>query len=123
MRAITFSRTEGFVDVPSLTDRRLRAGRAVLRFGRIAPSGFGRVAATLAPRATAHRWGQRIPSLFQLRPSVRRTVASCLLYGVYPLLALAPTEEYLDVDADDYARCQSRLCQSPYFQAKAPVSF
>ncbi len=44
-----------------------------------------------------------IPSLFQLRPSVRRTVASCLLFGVHPLLALAPTEGVVDLDEEDYA--------------------
>jgi len=44
-----------------------------------------------------------IPSLFQLRPSVRRTMASCLLFGVHPLLALAPTEGTVDLDEEDYA--------------------
>jgi hypothetical protein len=44
-----------------------------------------------------------IPMLFQLRPSVRRTIASCVLFGVHPLLALAPTEEYLDLDEDDWS--------------------
>ena len=42
------------------------------------------------------------PSLFfRVRPSVRRTMTSCLLFGVDPLLALAPTEEYVDFDEDD----------------------
>ena len=42
------------------------------------------------------------PSLFfRMRPSVRRTMASCLLFGVNPLLALAPTEAYVDFDEDD----------------------
>jgi len=44
-----------------------------------------------------------IPMLFQLRPSVRRTIASCVLFGVHPLLALAPTEGYADLDEEDYA--------------------
>jgi len=42
------------------------------------------------------------PSLFfRVRPSVRRIMASCLLFGVDPLLALTPTEEYVDFDQDD----------------------
>jgi hypothetical protein len=44
----------------------------------------------------------KIPSLFQLRPSVRRTMASCLLFGANPLLALAPTEGTVDLDEEDY---------------------
>jgi hypothetical protein len=42
-----------------------------------------------------------IPTLFQLRPSARRTTAACLLFGVHPLLALAPTEGVVDLDAED----------------------
>lgn len=53
-----------------------------------------------APTATP---AMTIPMLFQLRPSVRRTMASCLLFGVHPLLALAPTEGTIDLDAEDYA--------------------
>ncbi len=44
-----------------------------------------------------------IQTLFQMRPSVRRTMASCLLFGVHPLLALAPTEGVADLDEEDYA--------------------
>jgi hypothetical protein len=44
-----------------------------------------------------------IPPVRQLRPSVQRTLASCLLFGLHPLLALAPTDDYLDADLDDYA--------------------
>jgi hypothetical protein len=53
--------------------------------------------------ATAVAPPVEIPSLFQLRPSVRRTMASCLLFGVHPLLALAPTEGTADLDEEDYA--------------------
>ncbi len=41
------------------------------------------------------------PLFFRVRPSVRRTMASCLLFGAHPLLALAPTEEYVDFDEED----------------------
>lgn len=41
------------------------------------------------------------PLFFRVRPSVRRTMASCLLFGVNPALALAPTRDYVDFDADD----------------------
>jgi hypothetical protein len=44
-----------------------------------------------------------ISALFQLRPSVRRTMASCVLFGIHPLLGLAPTEGVVDLDEDDYA--------------------
>ena len=38
---------------------------------------------------------------FLMRPSARRMIASCLLFGVHPLLTLTPTEDYVDVDDDD----------------------
>ena len=41
------------------------------------------------------------PLFFRVRPSVRRTMASCLLFGANPLLALAPTRDYVDFDEDD----------------------
>jgi hypothetical protein len=41
-----------------------------------------------------------MPAL-HMRPSTRRMIASCLLFGAHPLLALAPTEEYFDFDEDD----------------------
>jgi hypothetical protein len=57
----------------------------------------------LADEGDATAPAMETPSLFQLRPSVRRTMASCLLFGVHPLLALAPTEGYADLDEEDYA--------------------
>ena len=41
------------------------------------------------------------PLFFRVRPSVRRTMASCLLFAAHPLLALSPTEDYVDFDEDD----------------------
>ena len=42
-----------------------------------------------------------MPSLFPMRPSARRMMASCLLFGANPLMLLTPTADYFDVDADD----------------------
>ncbi len=38
------------------------------------------------------------PPFFLLRPSARRMIASCLLFGVHPLLTLTPTADYVDDD-------------------------
>jgi hypothetical protein len=38
---------------------------------------------------------------FTMRPSARRMLARCLLYGVHPLLTLAPTDEYFNFDDED----------------------
>ena len=39
--------------------------------------------------------------LFIMRPSARRTMASCLIFGVHPLLTLTPTGDYVAFDDDD----------------------
>jgi hypothetical protein len=66
------------------------------------PNPFPAAAPTAAP-------APGIPSLFQLRPSVRRTMASCLLFGAHPLLALAPTEGTIDLDEEDYGPAPANL--------------
>ncbi len=57
------------------------------------------------------------PSLFfRVRPSVRRVMASCLLFGADPLLALAPTEEYVDFDEEDAPAAFSVLFGASLFE-------
>jgi hypothetical protein len=41
-----------------------------------------------------------VPSLYQLRPSVRRQVMGSLLFGVHPLMAMMPTDKLLDCPSD-----------------------
>ena len=48
------------------------------------PNPFPEAAESAAPAAEA-------PLFFQVRPSARRMMASCLLFGVHPLLTLTPT--------------------------------
>ena len=58
------------------------------------PNPFPPAAAPAAPAMEA-------ASPFHMRPSARRMLTSCLLYGVHPLLTLAPTDEYFDFDDDE----------------------
>jgi hypothetical protein len=41
-----------------------------------------------------------VPSLYQLRPSVRRQVMESVLFSVHPLMALMPTDRLLDCPSD-----------------------
>ncbi len=41
-----------------------------------------------------------VPSLYRLRPSVRRQVMESVLFGAHPLLALLPTDKFLDCAGD-----------------------
>ena len=126
-----FPGTEGTVDGPSFADRRPAAGRpGLVRPAAAKPPDLpledkdvltpqdplapaetaARRSPTRSPRppkGQSLRDGRRLaervaPSpFFPMRPSARRMMASCLLFGVHPLLTLTPTEDYVDVDDDD----------------------
>jgi hypothetical protein len=51
-----------------------------------------------------------VPSLYQLRPSVRRHVMSSVLFSVHPLMALMPTDRLLDCPSD---HPQMAVAQAP----------
>jgi hypothetical protein len=50
--------------------------------------------------AAARRELLPVPSLYKLRPSVRRQVMGSLLFSAHPLLALTPTDKLLDCPGD-----------------------
>ncbi len=119
----SISGTEGSVDVPSSADRRAFRGRPVLADRASRPNRptcrykpQNDVLAKPEPPSSPRKWAGRrnrtssrrpprrrrkLSLFFRVRPSVRRMMASCLLFGVDPLLALTPTEEYVDFDEED----------------------
>ncbi|HZY88190.1 MAG TPA: hypothetical protein VFE78_25365 [Gemmataceae bacterium] len=57
-----------------------------------------------------------VPSLYRLRPSVRRQVMGSLLFSVHPLMALTPTDRLLDCPSD---HPQMTVAQAPSAWASA----
>ena len=77
------------------------------------PNPFPQAAEPAAPAAET-------PSFFQMRPSARRMMESCLLFGVHPLLTLTPTADYLDFDEDDEAPVPAVYLEPATHMEEAP---
>jgi hypothetical protein len=90
-------------DAPPLMSRHIGTGQLGLDANNFSGPDIGctdQVCAELCEPATPRGELLPVPSLYRLRPSVRRHVMSSMLFSVHPLMTLMPTDRLLDCPSD-----------------------
>jgi hypothetical protein len=124
-----------FTPVPLLPPIRVQeAPTGALQFGIGVNSDLGITGSILVAQASGspceptaqHRELLPVPSLYRLRPSVRRQVMESLLFSAHPLMTLMPTDKLLDCPSDHPQKAAvdvllDRMCEcDPYDRCIIP---